>query len=184
MKKACLLLPLFLALAFSACTEQWAQWEGEQLLKRSQEQEKQEGQEKQEVRFALLLMVDGKEAEAVLTWTEQEQHLAFTAPDMLSGFAVLRRESGLTLSMEGLSVKLPQGALLDSAAARQIFAAFDTWLTAEPTERELVLEDDLLELEYDSGSLWIEEQSAWPVAISGENIEGQIRHLELEQEQK
>ena len=100
---------------------------------------------------------------ASLFWSEGEQRLSFSAPEAIEGLCYVRDGGGLTVTYEGISAKISEYALPETAAAREIFAAFDAVLCADPESLEM--QDGLLQV----GGLWVDCETCLPVAMETES---------------
>lgn len=128
----------------------------------------------EEPEFSLTFTAGTVEAEATLLWGAGEQSLSFQAPDSVAGLCVCRSDSGLSLSLDGVSAKVSTGALVDSSAAQQLFTALDGIGSAETESGDLSVENGLLQLDMDDLSLWLDAESGEPLALEGEEFSCQF----------
>lgn len=164
-KKRNLIVLLGLMLSFSACS---MEEDPAVVLEKSRTLLAGEPQ------FSLHFTAAAVEAEATLTWGAGEQTLHFEAPDSVAGLSVSRSESGLSLSLDGVSAKVSAGALVDSSAAQQLFDALDGISAADTESGELSVEDGLLQLDFDDLSLWLDAETGEPLALEGEEFSCQL----------
>lgn len=122
---------------------------------------------------SLSLHVPECDAKAQLSCGPQEQSLRFTEPAGLEGLCFSHSASGVCIQLEGLRRPLPEGSLLESAAASRLFRCLSELQNPEtplsPAEEQS--SEEALLLEGEDYSLLLDRDSGAPLELSAQGLE-------------
>jgi len=129
----------------------------------------------------LSLHVPECDAQAQLLCGAEEQSLTFTEPEGLQGLCFTHSASGVSIQLEGLRRPLPEGSLLESAAASRLFRSVSDLLSPEGealSPADGASTEEALLLEGADYSLLLDRDSGAPLELSAQGLE--VRFLPAE----
>lgn len=125
---------------------------------------------------SLSLHVPECDAKAQLSCGPEGQSLRFTEPAGLEGLCFGHSASGVSIQLEGLRRPLPEGSLLESAAASRLFRCLSELQNPEAalSPAEASSSEEALLLEGKDYSLLLDRDSGAPLELSAQGLEVQF----------